>query len=140
MKSKGISRLFAIGLMLTLLLAGCGITPSTYSILDSKAESEDALPDALPSYAGDSADLATSRFVGEYDGTSLWLLRGEESSTVCLLAFPNVDEWVMGCGGDTDAGAMEGPTGKYVYQPDGLPAPQDATRVSANVYAIDQAG
>jgi hypothetical protein len=138
MKPKGISRSLVVALMFAFLLTGCTASQPTYSVLDSAAESEDALPETLPSSVGNSADLATSRLVGEYDGVPLWLLPGRESSTVCLLAFPNDDDWVMGCAGDTGAGAMEGPTGKYTYQPDGFPAPQDATRISTNVYAVDQ--
>lgn len=140
MERTGIFKPIAIGLVFVFLLTGCAPDEPKYAIFDSTADSEDAVPDALPSYAGDSADLTTSRFVGEHDGVPLWLLRGREGSTVCLLAFPDAVDWVMGCGGESGPGGMEGPSGEYVFQPDGLPAPEDASRISTNVYAVEPTG
>ena len=134
-------RVGSIALVMAVALAfvvtGCTAPGPSYSILDREATSEDVVPDALPAYAGDSAVLDTSRFVAERDGIRIWLLRGQESSTVCLLAFPGAEDWVMACGGDHAPASMSGPAGEYVYQPDGLPAPKDSTRISENVFAVD---
>lgn len=129
----------AIGALLSvLLLAGCASFGNGYPILDRQPEAADEVPDTLPAHAGDDADLSSSRFVGEHDGTSLWLMRGKAPETVCLLAYPDADGWVLGCGDIAGQSGVGGPAAQYVYQPDFAPAPPDSIEISANVYVDDQ--
>lgn len=65
-------------------------------------------------------------------------MKGNDPATVCLLAYPNEVDWVIGCG---DLGGQSGVGGRgtqYMYQPDFAPAPKDSSKISANVYVHDQ--
>lgn len=125
------------GLLSVLVLAGCS-SGNGYPILDRGAEAADAVPNTLPDYAGNNADLSSSRFVGEHDGTSLWLMKGNDPATVCLLAYPDADGWVIGCSDMAGQSGVGGPGTQYVYQPDFAPAPEDSIEISANVYVPNQ--
>lgn len=118
-------------------LSGCTVFAPSYGVLDREAEPADAVPDAVAEQdSGDVADLSSARLVGEHSGSSIWLLRGVEQGTVCVLAFPGDDEWGMACGGEGAPVEMSGPAGHFVTVPDDYPAPDGATRVSDNVYAL----
>ncbi len=69
-------------------------------MLDREAEARDEVPADLPGYAWDDVDQATARFVGEGDGTFLWLARARDDAAACLLAYVDADAWVIGCGGN----------------------------------------
>lgn len=128
------------GLVLALTamgLSGCTVFAPSYGVLDREAEPADAVPDAVAEQdSGDVADLSSARLVGEHSGSSIWLLRGVEQGTVCVLAFPGDDEWGMACGGEGAPVEMSGPAGHFVTVPDDYPTPDGATRVSDNVYAL----
>lgn len=118
-------------------LSGCTVFAPSYGVLDREAEPADAVPDAVAEQdSGDVADLSSARLVGEHSGSSIWLLRGVEQGTVCVLAFPGDDEWSMACGGEGAPVEMSGPAGHFVTVPDDYPTPDGATRVSDNVYAL----
>ena len=114
------------------LLSGCSTDLVGFSDLQGERESRDELPE-LTDYAYDDVDVSTSRYVGEHAGTSLWLARGLENSTVCLVADAGEDEWVVGCGGGTVG--VDGLAGKYQVVVDGVQAPEGAVKISENVYA-----
>lgn len=130
--------LVAAVLLTGLALSGCSTPGNGYPILDREAQAVDKVPDTLPSYAGDNADLSTSRFVGEHDGTSLWLMKGTDATTVCLLAYPDAEGWVIGCGDMASQTGVGGPEMQFLYQPDFAPAPEDSIEISENVYVADQ--
>ncbi|WP_045264631.1 hypothetical protein [Microbacterium oxydans] len=140
--TRGTFRISRIAAVLTLALTAVGLSGCTafapsYGVLDRDAEPEDALPDAVAEQdSGDAADLSSARLVGEHSGTSIWLLRGVEPGTVCVLAFPEDGVWGMGCGGNGAPVEMSGPAGHFVTVPDDYPTPDGATRVSDNVYAL----
>lgn len=118
-------------------LSGCSAFAPSYGVLDRDAEPEDAVPDTVAEQdSEDVADLSSARLVGEHSGTSIWLLRGVEQGTVCVLAFPEDGVWGMGCGGKGAPVEMSSPAGHFVTVPDDYPTPDGATRVSDNVYAL----
>lgn len=103
-----------------------------YADLQGDRETRDELPQ-LADYAYDDLDVSSSRFVGEHDGTSLWLAQDLDNSTVCLVADAGDDEWIVGCGGgSTNIGGI---AGLFEVVPDSVPAPEGAMQVSENVYA-----
>jgi hypothetical protein len=130
----------AAGLALTLsaiVLGGCAAFPTSYAVLDRDAEPADTVPDdVIEQDSGDVADLASARFVGDHSGSSLWLLRGVEPSTVCVLAYRDESEWGMGCGGERGPIEISGPAGHFAAVPEDYPTPDGATRISDNVYAL----
>jgi len=80
------------------VLAGCS-SGSGYADLSPEATSRDGWPTDLPEYSTDSVDEKTSRFVGEYEGSELYLARSiEPQEGVCLLAYTDGSDWVVGCG------------------------------------------
>lgn len=117
-----------------LALTSCAASGPTYAALERDAQAVDELPDALTPDAGDHADLATARFAGEHDGTSLWLTRGNDSSAVCLLAYQDESTWLLGCGGQNGPVGINGIVGAFMTVPDGVPGPDGATKISENVY------
>jgi hypothetical protein len=108
-----------------------------YTDLSSESSARDT-PVELPDYALESFDLETIRWVGEREGTELWLAEGSDPFTVCLLAYPNETEWVSGCGGRGGGTSLSGSDGRtYVIVADGATAPSNATPISTNVYTTD---
>lgn len=59
------------------------------------------------------------RYVGDDDGTQLWLARGTERDSVCLVRITNIDadDWQIGCSGAAGPLTM----GSYVVHSDGYP-------------------
>lgn len=117
-----------------LALAGCS-GPAGYAALDRDAEPSDALPEELPAHALEDVDEGSARHIGTDEGTDLRLLRAEHGSEVCVLAYPDAVDWVMGCGGE-GAVTIDGPAGSFAVQPDGATPPTDATRISDNVFRL----
>ena len=130
----------AAGLTLTLsaiVLGGCTAFSTGYAVLDREVEPADTLPDeVIEQDSGDVADLSSARFVGEHSGSSLWLLQGIEPSSVCVLAYRDETAGGMACGSERGPVEMSGPAGHFVIVPDDSPAPDGATRISDNVYAL----
>ncbi|MGC5172782.1 hypothetical protein ACPW96_16880 [Micromonospora sp. DT81.3] len=119
-----------------LLLAGAaivlvgGVGGSGFALLDRDAESADALPADLAGDAYDSVDTASARWVAEHDGDQLYLARGTEVGTVCLLV--HREDWVVGCGGPQLG--VSNATRTYYVQPDADPDPVTGTKVTENVF------
>lgn len=122
----------SLALASIVLLSGCTVSQDAYADLRGDQETHDELP-RLADYAYDNVDVSTSRFVGEYEGTSLWLAQGLEDSSICIVAAAADDAWVAGCGSGTTK--ISGITGTFEAIPDGAIGPEGATRVSENVYA-----
>ncbi len=133
----------------TLLLAACGSqnsdadssskeasnTVPTYVVFDRAAEEIDELPHDLPDYAVESADKTTARFVGEYEATSLWLMRGREPAMICLLAHRSEEKWNVACAGEQGPLAVSGDAGHFTVMADGGAGPAGATQISENVFS-----
>lgn len=119
------------------VLSGCTAFATGYAVLDREAEGADALPDAfIEQDPADIADLSSARYVGEHSGSSLWLLRGLDQGSVCILAYRDETAGIMGCGSEGGPVEMSGPAGHFVTVPDDYPTPDEATRISDNVYAL----
>lgn len=122
--------------LISIALTGCTTGSAGYPIFDRAAQPEDTTPTSLPDYARDNIDLITTRYVGEHHGTQLWLGKGREAATVCLLAYPDDHDWVIGCGGEGQNEVYGVKVGRFVFQPDEHPAPEDSEAISDNVYFI----
>lgn len=122
----------ALAVVSGLLLTGCAAQQGTLTDLQRDHESGDELPQ-LDDHAYEAVDVESSRFVGEHEGTSLWLAEGREASAVCLVADPGDADWVVGCGGLPIG--VDGLAGHFEVVPDGAPAPEGVTQISENVYA-----
>lgn len=129
------SALIVSTLGLTLTLAGCSSSGVSYSILDREADAADELPAAVLATT-DEIDGSTSQLAGEYDGSTFWLASAVRPDTVCLVVYPNEDDWVATCGAEGGPIGVGGPSGNYILGPDGMPAPEDATQVADNVYVV----
>ncbi|MFP7759860.1 hypothetical protein [Marisediminicola sp. LYQ85] len=120
------------------VLAGCVGGTSDFAVLEREPGPGDALPD-LPGYAFDDLDMSSARFVGEHDGTDVWLARSGDSVVglgVCLIVSPEGGDWHVACGG-TGQLEIDGPGGRFEIRPDDSPTPEGATAVSENVFAFD---
>lgn len=114
-------------------LSGCTTSVGEFSDLQTERESQDELP-TLEKYAYESVDPSTSRYVGEHDGTELWIAEGTEDSSACLIADAGADSWIVSCGGRSGV-ETGGIAGHFMVLPDGAFAPDNATKISENVYA-----
>lgn len=119
-----------------LALTGCAASSPDYAVLDREAQQADEVPGTLPDTVWDEVAPETSRFVGEHDGTSLWLTRSNDETAVCLLAYADEDAWMAGCS-DGPLLEVSGAAGIFAVVPDGAPGPDGMGQVSDNVYAPD---
>lgn len=115
-----------------LVLTACTAGGPPYADLAGEPTAQDALPADLPDHAYRDVDVDSSRYVGDDGGTQLWLVRGTERDSVCLVTVTDIDadDWQIGCSGA--AGPLT--TGSYVVHSDGYPTPDDAVPISENVY------
>lgn len=94
MRRAALTGMTAIGL--AVVLSGCVTVPSPF---DGERDAADTLPDAVTPYTG-GAIPDTSRYQGESDGFSLYLLKGTDPSSVCLAYTDGTKERSgMSCGG-----------------------------------------
>jgi hypothetical protein len=120
----------AAGLVLAAsALTGC-VGGQTFSDLEREPSADDALP-AVNINA--NIDEASVRFVGEYEGTRLWLMESDQG--MCLLQYPNSREWTSGCTESAGEFGSAGPGGTFVVIPDDGYPPKGAVKISENVYA-----
>lgn len=116
----------------TLVLTACTAGSPPYADLAGDPTEQDALPNGLPAHAYGDIDVDSIRYVGDDEGTQLWLARGAERDSMCLVSITDIDadDWVVACGG------VAGPLtiGSYVVHSDGYPTPDDAVAISENVY------
>lgn len=121
----------AAAVMLTGCAASTGLTD-----LDREATEADALPE-LPEYAYDDVEIDpdSTRYVGEHEGTQLWLTR-TAANGACLLSYPDSEGWLVGC---TDGGlplTTSGPGGSFTVIADDATPPEGAVAISENVFAL----
>ncbi|KAA9135727.1 hypothetical protein [Microbacterium caowuchunii] len=128
------------GLMFAGVLALSGCTSPDFPFQDLKRDRQpgDELP-AAPGPAEMDLDTSTSRFVGEYEGASLWLVQGNDAMSICLVIDTGAPDWHAACGGTLGVTAS-GTAGAFAVVPDGSSPPDGAIAVSANVYAVPATG
>lgn len=112
-------------------LAACATGPA-YSDLERAATAEDAWPIELPAHASEGLDAESSRLVAHDGATALYLATASTpDADVCLLVYPDTENWVVGCG--TDGMSLGGGgNSSYIVRSDG--ALTGSTALSANVY------
>lgn len=116
------------------VLSGCS-SGSGYADLSPEATSRDAWPSDLPEYSMDSVDEKTSRLVGKYEGSELYLARSiDPKDEVCLLAYTDGSDWVVGCG-PSGLRVSASSHGTFAVLGDGA-TNDDLEAISTNVYAI----
>ena len=111
-------------------LAGCSSGPQ-YSDLAGEPISDRSIYDELGAISLEGSD---PRWVGEYEGTDLWVFDGRDERT-CVLINPEVGSWVVSCG---ETFAVSGVGGhEFVLLPDGETYDRPVTAISKNVYVVD---
>lgn len=132
MRHRSRLAVLALGLTAVSLLSGCSFASTTPSVLETEREAEDEVP-ALEDESYDSIDIDSSRYVGEYEGVSLWIAKGVDSP-FCLVAVTDpADDWMIGCGGLPTRISGSGHT--FELHPADWDTPEGMTRVSDNVSA-----
>ncbi|WP_299519172.1 hypothetical protein [uncultured Serinicoccus sp.] len=131
MQVRGWARAAALTVA-TLVMTSCA-SADGFADLEREAQSGDAPPVEadMPQDAGVLPD--TSRLVGTHEGVDLGLARTSEDG-VCLLMYPDEEDWVWGCTERTPLTVANG-SRSFVVVRDGEEAPDGATQVSDNVYA-----
>jgi hypothetical protein len=121
------------------LTSGClsqAAEDPVYSDLVGEPTTQKATPAGLPDDIFDNFDRDTLRWVGEHEGSEVWLAAGNGDFAVCLLIYPNELDWVSGCGGGGPS--VSGPDGRrFSVVADGAPAPSNSVAISENVYTTD---
>ena len=116
-----------------LILTACSAI-TQYSDLNREATPADALPPGIVESDAE-IDLSTSRFVGVDDGVSLWLVTPEAPYGICLVTYPDGQDWSVACGGsglEVDMGSGH----HYAVHPDGMPNRDGMRRISENVFEL----
>jgi len=132
MRHRSRIAVLALGLTAVALLSGCSFSATTLAVFETERETEDELPPLEDDSYG-AVDVESSRYVGEYEGVSLWVTKGTDSPA-CIVAITDPeDDWVVGCGGLPVRVTGSGPT--FEFRADDWPAPEGMTRISDNVYA-----
>jgi hypothetical protein len=115
-----------------LALSGCA-TGEGFSDLSRKSTADDEWPSSLPEYAAENVNADSSRLVGHDGSTALYLAESTgPGGGVCLLIYPDDENWVVGCGTNgVSVGGCGNPT--YTVRGDGAPD-GDENAISENVY------
>ncbi|WP_158685349.1 hypothetical protein [Microbacterium halophytorum] len=117
----------AICLGVLALAAGCS-DGSSFADLEREPSADDALP--MPESGLDGVDLGSVRYVGDHEGTEVWVARAADfRQDICLALMPSDGAWSVACGG------VWLKTNGFVVQADGALADDDWVRVSHNVWA-----
>jgi hypothetical protein len=124
----------ALTLSLALAAAGCSSPTPGLADLDREPTTDHPLPAAVSEDGLADVDRDSIRWVGEHEGTDLWLAAGEDARDVCLVIYPDAADWLVACGGglvqSTTSAGLE-----FAVVPDGGTAPAGLEAVSRNVFA-----
>ena len=127
------------GSIVAFSLGGCSMFgPPSYSDLEGDSESAATLPEEVRSDGALNAD--TAHFVGDHEGTQVWLSRGAEDDSVCIILAPMEGSASVACASaGSELSATNRPARFYVV-PDGGQVPDDGEnmRLSNNVYVISK--
>ncbi|MDQ0744148.1 hypothetical protein QFZ62_001456 [Clavibacter sp. B3I6] len=121
-------------LTLSLAAAGCSSPAPALSDLEADRTTDHPVPAEVTDEALAVLDPDTIRWVGEHEGTDLWLAAGKEDLDACLLVYPDGTDWSVACGG----GLLQSTTAAgltFAVVPDGGTAPAGFEAVSQNVFA-----
>lgn len=126
-------RVVLVTALVTTALAGCA-AESTYGDLDRDALPVDQWPAGLVGRSSNTADVNTSRLIGEEGAVKLYLARSvEPADGVCLLVYTSDTEWVVGCGPT----GLEVTAGSSLYGVlDDQAAKGDQAAISKNVFVL----
>lgn len=134
MLPRRITALTAVTLSLALAAAGCSSPAPGLADLDREPTTGHPLPADVSDDALADVDRDSIRWVGEHEGTDLWLAAGENDYGACLVIYPNATDWLVACGGglmqSTTSGGLE-----FAVVPDGGTVPAGFEAVSRNVFA-----
>ncbi|QFG68403.1 hypothetical protein [Ornithinimicrobium pratense] len=115
------------------VLTSCASTDG-FSDLDRERQANDSPPETLDFADDDEILLDSSRSVGTYEGAELWLARTSDDG-VCLIAYTDEMDWVVGCS-DIPPLGVSGSPGSFIVVSDGQDPPENATRISDNVFGL----
>ena len=121
----------ALALTAAAVLVGCSFSASPVAVLDRDRAAGDELH-VLEDHAYESVDEPTSRYIGDHEGTDLWLARGTDSGSVCLIVVTAEEDWITGCGGLPTR--LGGVGGTFEVRADGALPPEGMTRISENIF------
>ncbi|QEW00100.1 hypothetical protein F6J84_08305 [Microbacterium caowuchunii] len=121
-----------------LALSGCTSPDFPFQDLKRDRRPGDELP-TVPAPEEMDLDMSTSRFIGEYESASLWLVQGNDAMSICLIIDSGAASWHAACGGSLGL-STSGPGGAFAVVPDGSSPPDGAIAVSENVYAVPVSG
>ncbi len=113
------------------VLTSCASTDG-FSDLDRGRQAGDSVPDVVAFPVDVEIVPESSRSVGAHEDAGLWLARTADDG-VCLLVYPDHEDWVVGCS-DTPPLTVSGPAGSFTVVSDRQDPPQNATRISDNVF------
>lgn len=115
-----------------LALTGC---TSGVSYTDIASAQTLALPDAVTEDARANFDVDSMRWVGEHEGTNVWLGRGSKAGEICIFTYPSDGAWAGVCGREGGEMGVSGPDQRlFTVVPDGGASPEGFVAVSRNVY------
>lgn len=100
--------------------------------LDRERQAADSMPDVVEFPEDMEIVPESSRAVGVYEGAELWLARTADDG-VCLLVLANDADWQVGCSGNPPL-TVRGAAGSFTVISDGQDPPEDASRISENVF------
>ncbi|PJJ70723.1 hypothetical protein CLV46_0248 [Diaminobutyricimonas aerilata] len=125
----------AVAGFLLLVTAGCApLGGSGFRVLDRAATDDDALPAVFLEQEGTYLKAGTARFAGEHDGNRIWLSRGVDMDSICILVdYGDTDYDASACGGLGGGIAVKALSGqKYEIVPD-----EYRDQVVPNIAAVD---
>lgn len=120
---------------LAALLLGCSPGGANYAVLDRPVEPADE-PPSIVADASDDIAADSARFVGEYKDAGLWLARSTAENGICLIVYPNPQDWVAGCTEVGEQLGVSGPVGAFFVLPDGSPTPIGTSQLTDNVFVV----
>lgn len=131
------SRLPALAIAITVLVgtSACSSQAEKYTDLTEESASEKPLPEAVRT---GSIDLESTRWVGEHEGTELWLGLAADEAGMCLAIYPDPERWVTGCSSGDEVNVSNGDGWDYRVRPDNIELPDGAVPVSHNVFVTDR--
>lgn len=126
------------GSIVAFSLGGCSMFGPSYSDLEGDSESAVALPEEVKSNGDLNAD--TAHFVGAHEGTQVWLSRGAEDDSVCIILAPVEGAASVACASAGSELSITSRPARFYVVPNGGQVPDDGDneRLSNNVYIISK--
>lgn len=128
----------AISIVALVGATACSHQVDNYSDLSEDSDNEKPLPDTIREEASVSLDLDSARWVGEHEGTELWLGLEADDMGICLVVYPDDERWVSGCSTAGEVIVSNGDGWDYRAHPDNADLPEGAIQVSRNVFVTQR--